>query len=108
MSATGKRVIEANRARIVETNMRYNTNFSIIEREAPCKRNTSGYTGVRYNPARGKYEAYITLHYKRVNLGRFSKLEDAVKARQKAEDELFAPLIEAKRAESCYAIAIAK
>ena len=61
-----------------------------------------------YDPTRGKYEAYITLHRKKICLGRFSKLEDAVKARKAAEDELFAPLISAKRAESRSAIAIAR
>lgn len=108
VSEIGRRTIHDNSARRIETNMRYNTNFQIIESEEPAKNNKSGYKGVWYDPARGKYEAYITLHRKKICLGRFSKLEDAVKARKAAEDELFAPLISAKRAESRSAIAIAR
>ena len=43
-----------------------------------------------------------------IRMGMYRLLEDAVKARKAAEDELFAPLISAKRAESRSAIAIAR
>lgn len=108
MSEIGRRTIQANSAQRIETNLRYNTNFQIIECDAPAKNNKSGHKGVWYDSARGKYEAYISLHRKKICLGRFSKLEDAVKARKAAEDELFAPLIAAKRAESRSAVAIAR
>lgn len=107
-SEIGRRTIHDNSAKRIETNMRYNTNFQIIESEEPAKNNKSGHKGVWYDHTRGKYEAYITLHRKKIYLGRFSKLEDAVKARKAAEDELFAPLIAAKRAESRSAVAIAR
>lgn len=105
---TGRRTTSDSFIRRVETNKRYNTNFWIIENETPFKNNKSGYKGVWYDPTLGKYEACITLHRKRTRLGRFSKLEDAVKARKAAEDELFAPLIAAKRAESGSDVAIAR
>lgn len=108
MSEIGRRTIQANSAKRLETNMRYNTNFQIIESEEPAKNNKSGHKGVWYDPTRGRYEAYITLHRKKICLGRFPKLEDAIRARKTAEDELFAPLIAAKRAESRSAVAIAK
>lgn len=43
--------------------------------------------------------AYISVHGKRIHLGRYHRLEDAVKARQRGEDEYFLPLIEQKAAE---------
>lgn len=48
------------------------------------KRNTnsSGYTGVSYVPRLKKYQAYLTVNYKKVNLGMFSDINDAVAARQ--------------------------
>lgn len=107
MSAIGRRTIHANSAKRIETNMRYGTNFQIIERNTPAKNNKSGHKGVWYDQVRGKYEAYISLRRKRICLGRFSSLDDAVKAREDAEDKLFAPLIAAKRAESHSALAIA-
>lgn len=95
-SELGRRNIESNRAGNIAVMTRYNTNFSIIERTTPHKNNKSGHTGVWYNPVRGCYEAYICLHYKNFRLGRFSKYEDAVKARERAEEELFAPIIAEK------------
>lgn len=108
VSKIGSRTIHNNSARRIETNMRYNTNFQIIESDTPAKNNKSGHKGVWYNPTRGKYEAYITLHRKKIYLGSFPELKDAVKARKTAEDNLFAPLIAAKRAESRSAVAIAR
>lgn len=108
VSEIGRRTIHNNSAKRIEANKRYNTNFQIIESEVPAKNNKSGYKGVWYNPTRGKYEAYISLHRKRISLGGFDKLEDAVKARKTAEDELFAPLIAAKRGEFRSAVAIAR
>ncbi len=95
-SELGKRTIENNRAGNNAVMSRYNTNFSIIERTTPHKNNKSGHTGVWYNHVRGCYEAYICLHYKNLKLGSFSKYEDAVKARERAEEELFAPIIAEK------------
>jgi len=47
--------------------------------------NTSGRTGVRFEPARNKWRAYIHLNNKGFSLGRFTLKEDAIKAREAAE-----------------------
>lgn len=96
----GSRTIQANSAKNVRDNIRYNTNFSMITSDKPPKNNTSGYKGVYFDSLKGKYVAYIGIHGKRIHLGYFSKLDDAVKVRRDAEDRLFAPLIEARNAES--------
>lgn len=51
--------------------------------------NTSGVTGVSFNKKYGKYEAYITIKYKRKNLGYYEKIEAATKARKDAEEKYF-------------------
>ncbi len=50
------------------------------------KSNTSGYTGVYYNKKRGMWTAQITFQGRNRYLGSFSRLEDAVKARQRGEE----------------------
>lgn len=56
--------------------------------------NTSGVTGVSYSNTNGKWVSYINFKGKRINLGGFSKKEDAIKARKAAEDKYFKPAIE--------------
>lgn len=108
MSAVGRRTIHENSARRIDTNMRYGTNFQIIEQDSPPKNNKSGHKGVWYDPTRGRYVAYITLRYKRIHLGYFNGIDDAVKARKDAEEKMFAPLITAKRStENRSAVALA-
>ena len=51
--------------------------------------NTSGYKGVKWNEHCGKWEADIQVNKKSIYLGVFDSLEDAVKVRQKAEEEYF-------------------
>lgn len=97
MRVIGGRTIRTNSAKLIEANSRYGTNFAIIEHDTPSKSNKSGYKGVWYNPVTRRYQAYISLRYKRIHLGCFEKLDDAVRARKAAEDELYAPLIAAKR-----------
>lgn len=43
--------------------------------------NKSGYTGVSFVPRLAKYQAYLTVNYKKVNLGFFVNPEDAYAAR---------------------------
>lgn len=107
-SKIGRRTIKSNSAQRIEMNMHYDTNFQIIESKKPFANNKTGHKGVWYNSARGKYMANITLHHKTRYLGSFSKLEDAIAARKAAEDELFSPLIAAKRADFCSAVEIAR
>lgn len=52
-------------------------------------RNTSGYTGVRWDKDRRKWIAGIKVDGIQINLGRFLNLEDAITARKQAEIKYF-------------------
>ncbi|MDO5152576.1 MAG: transcriptional regulator [Eubacteriales bacterium] len=69
--------------------MRYidGTCVEMLERKGLRKDNTSGYTGVM--AYRGKWKAQITFKGKLYNLGTYSKIEDAAKARKEAEERIF-------------------
>ena len=47
--------------------------------------NTSGYTGIRWEQKRNKWKADIKVDGKKITLGRYVRLEDAIKARKQAE-----------------------
>lgn len=49
------------------------------------KNNTSGYIGVYWDKEREKWYSQIWVNYKCITLGRFDRMEDAIKARQEAE-----------------------
>jgi len=49
------------------------------------KNNNSGVMGVCFDKSRGKWIAKIEVHYKTINLGRFSDISDAIAARKAAE-----------------------
>lgn len=51
--------------------------------------NTSGYKGVYKNKKDGKYEVYINANKKRINLGRFADIDEAIKVRKDAEIKYF-------------------
>lgn len=55
----------------------------------------TGVRGVCWDKSKNRYVARLTLRHKVINLGSFRSLEDARKARLKAEEEYFAPVIEA-------------
>ena len=78
----------------IERNMAYNTNFQVITQDKPPVNNTSGVKGVSWNKEKEAWDAYIGIHGKRIRLGRYAKFEDAVKARKRAEEEYYQPLIE--------------
>ena len=90
---TGNKTIAENSKNQIERNIAYNTNFQVIMQENPPKNNTSGVKGVSWNKNKEAWEAYISIHGKRINLGRYAKFEDAVKARKFAEEEYYQPLI---------------
>lgn len=64
------------------------TNVSALRERATNKNNTSGYTGVSYMEAIGKYRAYIMFQRKQYNLGYFEKPEEAHEAYQKAKEKI--------------------
>jgi hypothetical protein len=49
------------------------------------KTNTSGYKGVHFSKRGKKWEAYIFKDYKKMALGYFKNLKDAIEARKQAE-----------------------
>ena len=51
--------------------------------------NTSGVTGVTYETSRRKWLAYIKVDGLSIYLGRFARFDDAVAARQRAEQKYF-------------------
>ena len=58
------------------------------------KNNTSGVPGVDWWASKGLWRAAICFKGKRRYLGAYHKFEDAVKARKRAEEELFQPFLE--------------
>lgn len=52
-------------------------------------KNTSGYTGVSWDSKMQKWEAAITVNYKKIHLGYFDDIKQAVKVRRSAEDKYF-------------------
>lgn len=99
VSVTGKNNIHRNSAKRIAINEKYGTNVGVILNQNPNRNNRSGHKGVWYDPVRGTYRAAITLHHQKYCLGTFKHLEDAIKARQEAEERLFAPIIEAVQEE---------
>lgn len=71
------------------SNLRAATNKQNHENLPMVKTNTSGVRGVRWDKDRNRWFAYITHNQKMKNLGRYETKEEAIKARLKAEDELF-------------------
>ena len=96
----GTKTIHKNTEHQVKTNLRYRTNFQVIEDLNPPKHNTSGYKGVSWDASRKKWTAYISVHNKRIFIGRYSSLDDAVEARRDAEEKYHQPLIDQKKNDS--------
>lgn len=58
------------------------------------RNNTSGVPGVDWQAAKRSWRATICFKGKRHYLGSYARFEDAVKARKRAEEELFLPFLE--------------
>ncbi len=58
------------------------------------KDNTSGVKGVSWYRSTNKWIAHITFQKKKYNLGYYENIEDAIKARENAENKFFKPIIE--------------
>ena len=95
-SATSKK----NFGQFHEDSLQYHTNFHVIESDKPNIKNKSGYKGVWFHEKRGLWEAYISIHRKRIYLGRYARKEDAIEARNQAEKEYFEPLIQKRRSDN--------
>ena len=79
--------VDENKFRVEGTNISHLT-------QKLRKNSTSGHKGVYWNKGRNKWRAKITIKGKTHHLGYFENLQDAIKARKQAEEELFEPLLE--------------
>lgn len=95
----GAKTIQKNTEHQIKTNMRYRTNFQVIEGIKPPKNNTSGYKGVSWDISRKKWCVHISVHNKRIFIGRYNSLDDAVNARKDAEEKYHQPLIDQKKSD---------
>lgn len=57
------------------------------------QRTKSGHKGV-YQKVSGKFNAYIGFQYKRIDLGTFDTIEEAIAARKVAEEKYYQPLLD--------------
>jgi len=51
--------------------------------------NKTGVTGVYFNSKSNKWESYITINNKKINLGKYKLKNDAIQVRKDAEEKLF-------------------
>ena len=70
------------------------TSISKLNSNEPNKRNKLGIRGVYWSSSEEKYVAHITLRKKKIVLGKFTRLEDAIAARKRGEEMYFQPIIE--------------
>lgn len=85
-------------ARIVTENMKFVDGTSVTLLEKADKRlvstNSSGYNGVYLNRKTQKWVAQIGFKGKTYYLGSYGKIEDAVQARRKAENQIYGEFLE--------------
>ena len=86
-----EKATEANRTRF---EFEKGTDILLISSKKLPKTNKSGVKGVYFDSSRGQWTASLTLKRKVVFRERFRKFDDAVKARKKAEEKYFKPIIE--------------
>lgn len=72
-----------------KSNLRITTQENNARNHRVSKNNKSGHTGVWWNKSINKWRAYIRYKNKHITLGEFINKEDAIKAREKAEKEMF-------------------
>ena len=72
-----------------KSNLRKTTTSDNIKNVGVRANNTSGVTGVQWKPRDNVWEAWITIMYNKIYLGRFNSFDDAVKARKEAEEKYF-------------------
>lgn len=70
------------------------TSLGKIKSNIIPQNNTSGYRGVSRHSKLDKWVANISFNGKRIYLGLFDDTDDAIKARKKAEEIYFKPIIE--------------
>jgi len=89
MNSTGDKVVD-HIDHITFNNRKYNLriceHFENHINSKTYSNNTSGRKGVGWDKSRNKWIASITYNKKQMHLGRFEEFEDAVKAREEAEE----------------------
>ena len=95
-SQLGKKYIHENGKDCVAANIKFRTNFSVIENQTAYKNNTSGCKGVCFNKQKQKYQAYLNVHKKKIYLGAYASFDEAVAARKEGERKYYLPLISEK------------
>lgn len=81
--------IDGNKLNNVRENMRFITQQNNVRNRTLRSKNKSGRIGVVWSKRDNKWMAKIKTDGKEIHLGSFSKLEDAVKAREDAEEKYF-------------------
>lgn len=74
--------------------LKENTSLALIGSKKVRKNNTSGVTGVNYIKNIKKWNASIFFKGKKINLGYFENIDNAIKARKDAEEKYFKPILE--------------
>ena len=77
----------------MERNFKEKTSLSALQAKKSVT-NTSGHKGVSWSKQHKKWETYITFQGKRKHLGLYADKQDAIKARLKAEEKYFVPVLE--------------
>lgn len=72
-----------------KSNLRICTNQQNCFNHRVHSNNTTGYSGINFDSEKNKYRARIFINKKGIHLGYFNGIEDAIKARRKAEHEYF-------------------
>ena len=73
--------------------LKENTSLALIGSKKVRKNNTSGVTGVNYIKNIKKWNASIFFKGKKINLGYFENIDNAIKARKDAEEKYFKPML---------------
>lgn len=72
-----------------KSNLRVATHIENCQNKSRPSNNTSGHKGVSWDKTKQKWAAQIGYHNKRITLGRFDNIEDAIECRNNAERKLF-------------------
>lgn len=77
-----------------------NTNIDLIKKKTANSNSKSGIRGVCWINSKNKYKAYIYLNKKYHFLGYYKDIENAIKARQEAEEQYFKPILDKYKTEN--------
>lgn len=72
-----------------KVNLRICTQHFNQMNERISKNNTSGFTGVSYDKRDNKWDAYLMFNRKKISLGSFDDIKDAIKARKDGEQKYY-------------------